>query len=105
LSEKLNKIIERIVDLELILRENYYDINFHGRTSIKKILPILVPSMSYNDLEIGDGGDASAAFAFMAMGLYNDEKIKETKSNLLKYCGQDTLAMIRIHQFLISVAK
>jgi hypothetical protein len=105
LSEKFNKIIERIVDLELILRKNYYDINFHGRTSIKKILPVLVPDMSYDSLDIGEGGDASAAFAFMFMGLYDEGKIKETKDNLLEYCAQDTLAMIRIHQFLINVTK
>ncbi|MDR2399745.1 MAG: DUF2779 domain-containing protein [Endomicrobium sp.] len=105
LSENLNKIIERIIDLELIIRNNYYDINFHGRTSIKKILPVLIPDMNYDSLDIGEGGEASAAFAFMAMGLYDDEKIKETKNNLLKYCAQDTLAMIRIHQFLINVTK
>ncbi|MDR1244659.1 MAG: DUF2779 domain-containing protein [Endomicrobium sp.] len=105
LSENLNKIIERIVDLELIIRKNYYDINFHGRTSIKKILPVLIPDMSYDTLDIGEGGDASAAFAFMAMGLYDEGKIKETKDNLLKYCAQDTLAMIRIHQFLINATK
>ena len=61
--------------------------------------------MSYTGLKIGEGGDAAAAFAFMAMGLYDDAKIEETKKNLLKYCAQDTLAMIRIHQFLIGVAK
>jgi predicted RecB family nuclease len=105
LSEKLNKIIKRIVDLELIIRKNYYDINFHGRTSIKKILPVLIPSMNYDGLDIGEGGDASAAFAFMAMGLYSQEKIKEIKNNLLKYCAQDTLAMTRIHQFLINITK
>jgi hypothetical protein len=105
LSERLNKIIERIIDLELIIRKSYYDINFHGRTSIKKILPVLIPSMNYDSLDIGEGGEASAAFAFMAMGLYSQEKIKETKDNLLKYCAQDTLAMIRIHQFLINITK
>jgi len=56
--------------------------------------------MNYDGLEIGEGGDASAAFAFMAMGLYGEEKIKETKANLLKYCAQDTFAMVKIHQFL-----
>ncbi|MDR0800054.1 MAG: DUF2779 domain-containing protein [Endomicrobium sp.] len=105
LCEKLNKITERIVDLELVVRKNYYDINFHGRSSIKKILPILVPKMSYADLEIGEGGDAAAAFAFMAMGLYDDKKIEETKKNLLKYCAQDTLAMVKIHQFLKSLVS
>ena len=105
LCEKLIKIVGRIVDLELVVRKNYYNINFHGRSSIKKILPVLIPTMSYADLEIGDGGAAAAAFAFMAMKLYDDKKIEETKKNLLKYCAQDTLAMVKIHQFLKSLVS
>lgn len=105
LCEKLNKIVRKIVDLELIIKKNYYDINFRGRSSIKKVLPVLVPEMNYADLKIGDGGDAAASFAFMAMGLCDDKKIEETKKNLLKYCARDTLAMIKIHQFLKTVVS
>ena len=101
----LNKIIDRIVDFEIIVRKNYYDLNFHGRSSIKKVLPVMIPEMNYKGLEIGEGGDAAAAFAFMAMGLYDEEKIAETKKNLLKYCGQDTYAMVKMHQFLLQVVK
>jgi CRISPR/Cas system-associated exonuclease Cas4 (RecB family) len=105
LREKLNKIADRIVDLELILKKNYYDVNFHGRSSIKKVLPILIPKETYLDLEICDGGDAGASFAFMAMGMYDKNQIEQTKKNLLKYCAKDTAAMIYIHQFLINVTK
>lgn len=105
LCEKLNKIADRIVDFEVLVRKNYYDINFHGKSSIKKVLPVLIPKMSYQGLEIGEGGDASAAFAFMAMGLYNSEQIEETKQSLLKYCAQDTYAMIKIHEFLVNAVK
>jgi hypothetical protein len=76
LCEKLNKIARKIVDLELIIKKNYYDINFRGRSSIKKVLPILIPEMNYADLKIGDGGDAAASFAFMAMGFCDDKKIE-----------------------------
>jgi CRISPR/Cas system-associated exonuclease Cas4 (RecB family) len=105
LCEKLNKIAGRIVDLEYIVKKNYYDVNFRGRSSIKKVLPVLIPEMNYTDLEIGAGGDAAASFAFMAMGLYDDKKIEETKKNLLKYCARDTLAMVKIHQFLKTVVS
>ncbi|OEG70186.1 hypothetical protein ATZ36_05780 [Candidatus Endomicrobiellum trichonymphae] len=105
LCEKLNKIAWRIVDLERIIKKNYYDINFRGRSSIKKVLPVLIPEMNYADLEIGSGGDAAASFAFMAMGLYDDKKTEETKKNLLKYCARDTLAMVKIHQFLKAVVS
>jgi hypothetical protein len=79
LCEKLNKISLRIVDFELIIRKNYYDVKFMGRFSIKKILPILIPEMNYKNLKISDGKDASAAFAFIAMGLYSDKKIENVK--------------------------
>jgi predicted RecB family nuclease len=105
LCEKLNKIACRIVDLELIIRKNYYDISFCGRFSIKKILSVLVPRMNYKNLKIGNGRDASAAFAFIAMGFYDDKKAEDVKKNLLRYCAQDTLAMVRIHKFLFDVAN
>lgn len=105
LAEQLRGITERIVDFEEILRTNYYDKRFHGRTSIKKVLPVMIPKMNYNDLEIGEGDVALSAFAYMAMGLYDDEKIKETKNNLLKYCKQDTLALVEMHKFLYEAAN
>ena len=48
LSQELDLIIERLVDLHKIIRDNYYHPDFHGSTSIKKVLPILVPEMSYD---------------------------------------------------------
>jgi predicted RecB family nuclease len=105
LSENLNKIIDRIVDLEVILKSNYYDKNFHGKTSIKKVLPVMIPNMNYNELEISEGGSASSAFAYMAMGLYDQEKIIQTKKYLLEYCKQDTLALVRMHSFLAKLIQ
>jgi len=100
LSEKIHNIAERIVDFEVILRNNYYDKNFHGRTSIKKVLPVLVKNMNYDNLDIAEGGSASAHFAYMAMNMYSKEKEEEIKKELLQYCCQDTLALVKIHQFL-----
>jgi len=99
---KLNSLIKRMIDFEAIIRRNYYHPNFHGSTSIKKTLPVLVPDMSYNDLEIADGNSAMATFAYLAFGIYKEVKeVESTKRNLLNYCRQDTLAMVRLHQQLI----
>ncbi|MCL2144475.1 MAG: DUF2779 domain-containing protein [Endomicrobia bacterium] len=102
LCDDLKNINDRIVDFEAIVRKNYYDINFHGRSSIKKVLPVMIPDMNYENLAIGEGGDAAAAFAFMAMGRYDEEKINETKKDLLKYCAHDTFAMVMMHKFLLN---
>jgi CRISPR/Cas system-associated exonuclease Cas4 (RecB family) len=105
LEEPLTAIANRVCDLEIILRNNFYDINFHGRTSIKKILPVIAPEMTYEGLEIGEGAGAAAEFAFIAMGLYDKQKAEETKKHLLKYCALDTLALVKIHDFLTSVSN
>ena len=46
LNHGLNGIIERLMDLHEILSKNYYHPEFHGSTSLKTTLPVLVPDMS-----------------------------------------------------------
>lgn len=65
----------------------------------------MIPDMNYNELEISEGGSASSAFAYMAMGLYDQNKIIETKKHLLEYCKQDTLALVKIHKFLAKLPQ
>jgi hypothetical protein len=101
LSVELNSLINRIVDLEAILRKNFYHPDFHGSTSIKKTLPTLVPEMSYEGLEICNGDEAMATFACLAQGKCNDSEIDTIKNHLLEYCKQDTLAMVKLHERLV----
>ncbi|MFC1847334.1 DUF2779 domain-containing protein [Chloroflexota bacterium] len=101
LSEKLDSLAGRMVDLEAIIRRDYYHPDFHGRTSIKVIGPVLAPEVSYDGLKVADGDSAMAAFAYLALGKYRDAKwIESVKRNLLEYCKQDTLAMVKLHQRL-----
>jgi len=101
LLRKLNSLINRMIDLETIIRKNYYHLDFHGSTSIKNTLPVLVADMSYDELEIVDGDSAMAAFAYLALGKYEDREVETIKRNLLDYCRQDTLAMVKLHQRLV----
>ena len=57
-------------------------------------------SLFNNALNIGDGDSASATFAYMAMGRYGAHQIESLKKDLLAYCGQDTLAMVKLHERL-----
>ena len=66
-----------------------------GSYSIKAVLPALVPELSYDELEINEGG--LATIAFENLFTENDMiKISETREQLLEYCKLDTLAMVRI---------
>ncbi len=100
LSKELDGLIHRLVDLEAIIHNNFYHPDFHGSTSIKWVLPALVPELSYDRLSVGDGDSAMAAFAYLALD--QDPRPEETKRNLLEYCQQDTLAMVKLHERLVA---
>ena len=100
LEKELQGIIERIVDLHEIVRNFYYHPEFHGSTSIKVTLPVMVPDMSYEGMNIADGSSAMAVFANMAKGKYETEEIGQLRQDLLEYCKLDTLAMVKLHERL-----
>jgi hypothetical protein len=99
LSDDLQSLIDRIVDLEQCIRcVNHPE--FCGRTSIKIVLPVLVPDLSYEGLEIADGDVALVTFAMMAQGKMDTSEMERKRAALLEYCKMDTLAMVRLHEVL-----
>ena len=52
-------------------------------------------------MDVSNGLDASATFAYLAKGKYDDEKAKEKRKQLLEYCKLDTLAMVKLHEQLM----
>lgn len=99
----LNLLLERLIDLEVIIRKNFYHPDFHGSTSIKRTLPVLVPAITYEGMGIGDGDSAMAALAYLALGKYNEEESVDVINNLVTYCSQDTLAMVKLHEKLVEI--
>lgn len=92
----LNNIVSRLKDLMIPFQNKwYYKPEMQGSYSIKKVLPALVPELTYSDLEIKEGGTASNVFTQMAAGTYVGD-IEKTRKDLLEYCKLDTLAMVRI---------
>jgi hypothetical protein len=106
LHDALSNILNRIIDLESIMKKNYYNIKLHGKSSMKKVLSVLNLNIDYSDLSITNGQEAATAYAFMASGTYPSVKQRQdVTSDLLMYCAKDTKAMIEIHQFLIKISK
>ena len=100
LSAELDALAARMVDLQAIIRRNFYHPAFHGSLEEKTTLPVLVPDMSYDHLEIADGDSAMAAFAYLALGEYSAVEMETVKRNLLEYCKHDTLGLVRMHEEL-----
>jgi CRISPR/Cas system-associated exonuclease Cas4 (RecB family) len=97
----------RIYDLKVIFTKKYLHPDFKGSASIKKVLPVLVPELTYKDLDIQNGTMALSEWGKMVglevskkEGELSEEKKLEIRSNLLKYCELDTLAMVKIFEVL-----
>lgn len=102
-TDELTDIIDRMIDLMVPFQQkSYYTPSMRGSYSIKKVLPALVPSLSYKDLEIQEGGSASNIFAGMFIGDYAGD-IEKTRKDLLEYCKLDTFAMVEILEVLKNV--
>ncbi|WP_289037708.1 DUF2779 domain-containing protein [uncultured Zobellia sp.] len=96
----LTYITEHTFDLETIFKKDYIDYRFHGSSSIKKVLPVLCPGISYSDLNVSNGTMALDTWGRMVLDPNFDEDIEATRKNLLEYCKLDTLAMVEIYKFL-----
>jgi hypothetical protein len=64
---------------------------------------VLVPTLRYDTLEIGDGDDAAGVAGLRAMGRLGDEEWARYRRHLLAYCKVDTLAMVRLHEALAAL--
>ena len=97
-----NDVNERIVDLAIPFQKNWYvDYRFLGSYSIKKVLPVLVPELSYKDLGINEGLSAQRNWMDAILEeKFTAKRRQQILDDLEKYCELDTLAMVEIYRFL-----
>ena len=62
----------------------YYTPKMKGSSSIKYVLPAVVPELSCNDLPIKEGATASNIFLSMVNGTFDGDE-KETRRQLLEF--------------------
>ncbi len=100
-QQQLNAISDRFKDLYAIIKRNFYQPKFYGSFSLKSVLPALVPDMSYKSLSIQEGSQASLEYLKMIDPDTLAEEKERIKNDLLAYCGQDTLALVKIREELL----
>lgn len=106
LSDHLLNIAENMKDLMVpFLKRYYYCRSMQGSYSIKYVLPALFPndpSLDYHNLEgVHNGGEA--ANTFLRMEEMSTDELERYRGYLLKYCGLDTYAMVKIWEKLKEV--
>ncbi len=100
----LEMLNERMFDLMTIFSTNQYvDPAFKGSASIKKVLPVLVPNLSYQDMNISKGDQASERWEKLISPTTSPEDKEKIRKDLLDYCKLDTWAMVEIYRYLKNV--
>lgn len=98
-AELLNSINDRMFDLMLIFKFKnglYTKSEFKKLASLKIILPVLCPELSYKDLGIQEGGTASASWPIMTSEKTPPSERERLKHDMIEYCKRDTYAMVAI---------
>ena len=103
--DQLTAALGRFKDLSVIIKKHFYHPKFYGSFSLKYILPALLPEMSYENLSIREGGQASLAYLRMIDSSTAQTERKKIRNDLLAYCGHDTLAMVKIRDELLKRLK
>jgi len=97
----LEDLNSRIIDLmDIFSNQHFVHPKFKGKTSIKYILPVLAPDLSYKALDIKEGATASNTWDQIVSGEFSEEVAREKIQHLLTYCQLDTYAMYRIWKYL-----
>jgi hypothetical protein len=100
----LEAMNERMFDLMTIFSKGYYvDAKFKGSASIKNVLPVIVPELTYASLGIQKGDQAVERWEKMIDPKTGREESASIAKDLLAYCKLDTRAMVEIYRFLVGL--
>jgi hypothetical protein len=92
-------MLGRFFDLMKIFRDYYFHPDFRGSNSIKAILPVLVPELSYKELDVQNGGSAQVVWDELITEVDQSKRLALAQG-LKAYCHLDTLAMVRLYKYL-----
>jgi predicted RecB family nuclease len=93
---RIKMIQDRLWDLLPLMRDHVYHPKFGGSFSLKSVLPALVPEMTYEGMEVADGQAAGLAWESLVHNRLDRDEHYRIRKALLDYCGQDTLALVRL---------
>ena len=102
----LQNLIARTYDLmDIVEDQHYVHLGFEGKASIKKVLPVLVPGLSYEGMAVKSGTDAIEGYRQMSKGELLDDAMAQKRIDMLEYCKLDTLAMVEIWKQFRDIAE
>ena len=103
-KEFYEHVNNRVLDLIVPFFSGWYvHKDFGGSASIKKVLPVLAPHLSYSALGIHEGGAAQRLWMEAVLDGTRPTEKDRILRDLDEYCKLDTLAMVKIYEKLLVV--
>jgi hypothetical protein len=102
--KQLQALLPRFWDAIVPFQHDYIHPDTGGSASLKAVLPVLVPSLSYKALDIQDGLEASRVYETYALGFIDETAWRERRAAMLAYCRLDTLGMVELVRELYRVS-
>jgi hypothetical protein len=91
--------------MEIFTKQYFVHKDLHGKVSIKKVLPVLAPQLSYSPLAIHDGATASLVWKKLISGQLSDVECAKLLAQLREYCALDSYGMYAIWQALMGLIR
>jgi len=102
----LAEVNDRIYDLKDIFANQYFvHRDLLGKISIKRVLPVLAPELSYSSLAIQNGATAALAWKELLSGDLSDKEAAELGGKLRAYCALDSYGMVAIWRALVRLVE
>jgi len=102
----LAEVNDRIYDLKDIFAKQYFvHRDMLGKVSIKRVLPVLAPELSYSALAIQNGATAALAWSQLLSGELSGKEAADVGRKLRSYCALDSYGMVAIWRALIGLAE
>lgn len=102
-SVAIDRACARMVDAMQVFSSGWYESSrFGGSYSIKRVLPVLDPTLGYTDLAIQSGDAASTLFTAHFLTA-NTDAFADHRDDLLKYCAMDTEGMVGVVRALRAI--
>lgn len=98
-ADFLESVNDRIFDLMVIFKfknQLYVRSKFEKSASLKKVLPVMCPELSYESLTIQEGGEASSYWPILTDSKTSEDAKNKLAKDMLEYCKRDTEAMVCI---------
>ena len=101
-ADRLRDMADRLWDQLTIFRQHYHHHGFARSNSLKAVLPVIAPALSYKALDVQNGVQAQGVWEAM-IGEGNTAVKSQLAAQLRAYCHLDTLAMVEIHRALLAL--